>query len=324
MIDQRTRKDLATQTIELLEQGHGQRVAIIGNEDDAEFIATELEHAGVGTLLGHFGDGGPTSHPLARLADEEPDLVVVAEDGAKEAALREAAVHLRGCPRVVISGYAHFEYRNGAYHDLASGLEERSLANGYPNSRIHLYECLANAAALDLEGIVVEFGMFRGGTTLFLSRAIEQLGMNWPVVGLDTFDGFPPRESLFDMYDHPDLNEVTLDLARRTVAGRDVTVVPGDIRRTASTVAGRPVVLAFVDTDNYTPARATLEAIVDNVVIGGCIVFDHYTGVDSFKYTLGERMAAADVLVDDPRFFNLHGTGVFVRQWTAADAELSR
>lgn len=319
-MDQRMRKDLTEQTIELLEQGHGQRVAIIGDEGDAQSIATELENAGVGTLLGHFGHGGPVSRPLAQLADEDPDLVVVAEDGGKETALREAAVHLRGCPRVVISGYAHFEYRNHAYHDLANGLEERSLANGYPNSRIHLYECLANAAALDLEGIVVEFGMFRGGTTLFLSRAIEQLGMTWPVIGLDTFDGFPRRESLFDMYDHPDLYDVTLDVARRTVAGRDVTVVPGDIRQTASTVAGRPVVLAFVDTDNYTPARAALESIVDNVVVGGCIVFDHYTGVDSFKYTLGERMAAADVLVDDSRFFNLHGTGVFVRQWTAADA----
>lgn len=320
MIDRQMRKDLTEQTIGLLEQGHGQRVAIIGDEADAQFIATELENAGVGTLLGYFGDGGPASRPLPQLADVAPDLVVVAEDGAKEVVLREAAVHLRGCPRVVISGYAHFDYRNGAYHDLVNGLEERSLANGYPHSRIHLYECLANAATLDLEGIVVEFGMFRGGTTLFLSRAIEQLGMTWPVVGLDTFDGFPPRESLFDMYDHPDLYDVTLDLVRQAFSDRDVTVVPGDIRQTASTVAGRPIVLAFVDTDNYTPARTALESIVDNVVIGGCIVFDHYTGVDSFKYTLGERMAAADVLVDDPRFFNLHGTGVFVRQWTAADA----
>ena len=42
-------------------------------------------------------------------------------------------------------------------------------------------------------------------------------------------------------------------------------------------------------------------------------VFDHFTGTDRFRYTLGERMAAR-VLLDDPRWFCLHGTGVFYRQ----------
>jgi hypothetical protein len=42
-------------------------------------------------------------------------------------------------------------------------------------------------------------------------------------------------------------------------------------------------------------------------------VFDHFTGVDRFLYTLGERLAAKRLL-DDSRFFNLHGTGVFFRQ----------
>ena len=43
-------------------------------------------------------------------------------------------------------------------------------------------------------------------------------------------------------------------------------------------------------------------------------VLDHYTGVDRFVRTIGERMAAQELLADDPRFFNLHGTGVFIRQ----------
>ena len=39
---------------------------------------------------------------------------------------------------------------------------------------------------------IVEFGMFRGGTTQFLCEAIERLGQRWPVVGFDSFNGFPP------------------------------------------------------------------------------------------------------------------------------------
>lgn len=46
---------------------------------------------------------------------------------------------------------------------------------------------------------------------------------------------------------------------------------------------------------------------------GGAIVFDQVTGTDRFRYTLGERMAAA-VLQDDPDWLHLHGTGVFYRQ----------
>ena len=42
-------------------------------------------------------------------------------------------------------------------------------------------------------------------------------------------------------------------------------------------------------------------------------VFDHFTGTSRFRYTLGERIAGR-VLLDDPRYFHLHGTGVFYRQ----------
>jgi O-methyltransferase len=72
-------------------------------------------------------------------------------------------------------------------------------------------------------------------------------------------------------------------------------------------------VLSFIDTDNYTSAMAALEIAADRTVPGGAIVFDHFTGTDRFRYTLGERMAG-QVLLDDPRYFHLHGTGVFWRQ----------
>jgi O-methyltransferase len=72
-------------------------------------------------------------------------------------------------------------------------------------------------------------------------------------------------------------------------------------------------VLSFIDTDNYTSATAALEIAADRTVPGGAIVFDHFTGTDRFRYTLGERMAG-QALLDDPRYFHLHGTGVFWRQ----------
>ena len=44
----------------------------------------------------------------------------------------------------------------------------------------------------------------------------------------------------------------------------------------------------------------------------GAIVFDHYATVPDFIYTLGERMAADEVLTDRG-LLHLHDTGVFVK-----------
>jgi NTP pyrophosphatase (non-canonical NTP hydrolase) len=47
--------------------------------------------------------------------------------------------------------------------------------------------------------------------------------------------------------------------------------------------------------------------------VGGAIVFDHFTGVNRFRYALGERIAGG-VLLEDSCYFHLHDTGVFYRQ----------
>ena len=46
---------------------------------------------------------------------------------------------------------------------------------------------------------------------------IERLGASWPVIGFDTFGGFPRRSPL-DMYDHPDC-VFTLTAREREVVG---------------------------------------------------------------------------------------------------------
>jgi len=177
---------------------------------------------------------------------------------------------------------------------------------------IHIYQCLKNAARLDLNGVVAEFGMFKGGTTMLISRFIEALGRHWMVYGFDTFDGFPTPRSPLDMYSHPDCVYLDLSTVKRFFQGRNVEIIPGDLVETAHVLADKDIVLGFIDTDNYTSASRVLDVITDRIVIGGSIVFDHFTGRDRFLYTLGERLAAKRLL-DDSRYLNLHDTGVFIR-----------
>ena len=170
---------------------------------------------------------------------------------------------------------------------------------------IHLFQCLQTAARLGLKGIVAELGMFKGGTTALLAQFSHELGQSWKIIGFDTFAGFPPRRNVLDMYDHPGCHFTDEQAVRSHVERLGIEVVSGDIVATVGRLAKEQIVLAFIDTDNFTPASAVLNVIKDRIVVGGAIVFDHFTGRDRFLYTLGERIAAKRLL-EDPRFFNLH------------------
>lgn len=256
--------------------------------------------------------GVPVS-PFKELTQAQHDVVVVAADAEKEDLILEALPYIQGAPKVVLAGYGHLAFRDPVFHEELAQLLVPSLANGYPNSLVHLYQCLANAAHLSLRGVVAEFGMYKGGTTMFLSRVIERLGQDWRVIGFDTFDGFPPRRSLLDMYDHPDCVFTDLSAVRRYLGSRNIEIVPGDIVETRKRLESENLCVTFMDTDNYSPTKAALEIVRERTLVGGAIVFDHFTGVDRFRYTLGERIAG-QVLLGDPRYFHMHGTGVFYRQ----------
>lgn len=251
--------------------------------------------------------------PMEHLRDASPDVLVVASDEDKQDLLLAALPFIQGTPKVIVAGYGHLNFRDRVYDEERAQLLVPSLANGYPLSLPHLYQCLVNAARLGLRGVVAEFGIFKGGTTMFLARVIERLGVDWPVIGFDSFTGFPPRRSPLDMYDHPDCVFTDLEAVRSYLDGHNVEVVAGDIVETAARLAREDLVLSFVDTDNYSAARAALAVVKERTVVSGAIVFDHFTGVDRFRYTIGERIAGLPLL-DDARYFHLHGTGVFYRQ----------
>ena len=292
-------------------------VGILGMSEGALDVLSALRAWG-GEATGIYIDascaqsGSLPLKSVEALKQDAPGIVVVAGDENKEELLLSARDLLLPNTQIVIGGSAHYDFRDEIFVRVRDSLLVPSFANGYPNCLTHIFQCLKNAARLQLNGSVVEFGMFKGGTTMFMSRVIEELAMPWPVIGFDSFDGFPPPRSALDMYSHGDCEFKDESSVRRYFEGRNVKIVAGDVVETVRELVGEDVVLAFVDTDNYTSASAILGVVADCVLPGGAIIFDHYPGSDRFLYTLGERMAAKSLL-NDKRFFNLHGTGVFMR-----------
>lgn len=299
----------------IVNEGPGLRVAIVGWSEAAfEIAAMSLFRTGAATMEGFFAfQAAGSIRSLDELQNLAPDIVVVALDAGKEALLEAVAALVPPKTRLLIGGYAHFEFADEAYDRARENSYITSLANGYPHCLVHIYQCLKNAHQRGLHGVVAEFGMFKGGTTMLISRFIEEIGASWKVFGFDTFGGFPVRRSPLDMYDHPGCVFTDEEIVRAAFKGRNVEIVAGDVVQTASRLAIEDLVLSFVDTDNYTSARAIIEVIAERTQIGGAIIFDHWAGTNMFLDTIGERIAAK-VLAADPRYFNLHGTGVFLRQ----------
>lgn len=277
-------------------------------------IAEDLAFSsGAAALCGFYAEGGGESvRSLDALGSDKPDIVVIAEDDGKEELLEAVAKRVPATTRLLIGGFGHFKFRDEVFERLQQTAFIPSFANGYPNSLIHIYQCLRNAHRLGLNGVVAEFGIFKGGTTMLISRFIEEIGANWKVYGFDTFGGFPPRRSALDMYAHPDCVFRDVGLVRAAFAGRNVEIVEGDVVSTIAQLRDQDLVVSFVDTDNFTSARAIVDVVKDRTVRGGAVVFDHWTGADRHLDTIGERIAAK-ALANDERYFNLHGTGVFLR-----------
>src|SRR5260370_6255349 len=281
----------------------------------------ELTHRGLShRVLGLFDprcldDREPAVRGWTLLRELRADMLVVCEDAHKEQLLR-AYIALTGDPlpppQVVVAGMAHIEYRDSVFDDLNRPAMVPSYATGHPHTRIHLFQCLKAAAEVGLKGAVVELGAFKGGTTAWLARVIAELGLDSKVMGFDSSSGFPTPRSVLDLYEHPRCVFDDLPSVRASLEPLGVELIEGDIFETASRrLNGVPVLLAFVDTDNYSAARAAVEIILRNLVHGGSIVFDHFWTEQQYVYTVGERMAAQDVL-QRAGLLQIHGTGVFV------------
>jgi hypothetical protein len=177
---------------------------------------------------------------------------------------------------------------------------------------VHLYQAMRMIAARGLCGDIAEFGVYKGGTITFLARCALGLRLSCVIYGFDTFAGFPPRRSVLDAHDDPE-DEYFGEVAVRAHCSlyESIQLVTGEISETCQVLEGYRLVLTFFDTDNYSGTRAALPLCAEITVPGGVIAFDHYFS-PAWPTTFGERIAANEVL-GGQEWFNLHGTGIFLK-----------
>lgn len=141
-----------------------------------------------------------------------------------------------------------------------------------------------------LEGDVIECGVFRGKSLLRIGTWLKEHGCRKTIHGLDSFDGFP-RDGI---------GEVDLGPGRtaQKVRGRfrGASDAPGAILRTAADLdlpvklhvglfdetlprliaSGKKFCFVHIDCDIYESYRLCLDKLYDATVPGGVILFDEY------------------------------------------------
>ena len=167
-----------------------------------------------------------------------------------------------------------------------------------------LQQAVRVAAATPLRA--AEVGVFQGGTSRFIARALEALGANAPLLRvMDTFEGHASADLAGgrDAEHHAGLFSTTsFESVRDYLDGLPVALHKGRIQDTAHTIASEQFHFVHLDVDIYEPMRFALDFFADRLAPSCAIVVDDY----GFWTCPGAKAAVDEFVSARSDFFSLH------------------
>lgn len=297
-------------------------VVLLGFNEVMIELVSRFNANGLGNLVSGLADPNPGLHgrvvgdqkilSIKELRSIDIDTLVITSDRNKEDIIISFSEIDNRTPKIIVAGMGHLEFQDELYHEIFSSSYIPSRAFGHKNMLIHIFQAIKYIAEHRIEGSFAEFGVYKGGTTVFMARVLEHLGYNAKIYAFDTFGGFPGKKSVFDMYDDPHDEYFDFEAVSNYCKPHNIELIKGDINETYRRIEGIPLAFSFFDTDNYSPTKSALEICFQQTVPGGILAFDHYFCDERWVYTLGERLAIKE-FVDDRKIFNLYGTGIFLK-----------
>jgi len=313
--------ELLTQTLSAISKG-SRRLVVWGTDPIGLQFLTGLNALGFLPLVFGLVDHRKESQgrtlfglqimPPDYLREVALDTLIITFDKEKEVALELFSSDDTRIPHLVFAGNANYEFTDPVFDRIVSSCPVKSKAGGYPYMLIHLYQCLKHISERRIPGDVAEFGVFQGGTTVFMAKVLKHFSNDCRVYGFDTFQGFPAANHVLDAYTDEKCQFPDYDTVKNYCAPYNIELIRGDIRETYQTLSNVNLALTFFDTDNYSATKKALEFCAERTALGGFVAFDHYFS-PGWSQTVGERIAARQVL-HKMKFLNLHGTGIFIKQ----------
>ena len=192
------------------------------------------------------------------------------------------------------------------YEDLVQDLIDNKITMVRPDEFKTIFKHYPKIS--EVEGDVVECGVWRGGFSIFLSYIFQDKNV-WVC---DSYEGFQPVEIAKHSYDRErHTNHVThnavgpLAISLEEVQSHFKTYGLGDderikflkgfVKDTLPTSGIEKIALLRIDVDAYSATLETLEELYDKVQPGGYIIFDDsnlYETLDAIKAFFKQRNIA--------------------------------
>jgi O-methyltransferase len=183
-------------------------------------------------------------------------------------------------------------------------------------------ECIETALREDVPGDMLEAGVWRGGTVIFMCGVLAAHGADRVVWAADSFEGLPapdaenyPQDEAMQLHEL-DSMAVSEDAVRAALdsyglLSENVRFLKGWFKDTLPTAPIEQLAVLRVDADMYESTTQVLENLYDRVSPGGFVIIDDYgcfkecrQAVDDFR----RDRAIAEPLTE------IDWTGVFWRK----------
>ena len=175
-----------------------------------------------------------------------------------------------------------------------------------------IYQSLNHIKKENIEGDIVECGVYNGNTLAFIGEINDELKLNKNIWGYDTFDGFVKNSftdkdvdfktgkkvSYISTDIYYSLNDVKKNIFQNNNKNFEKYIfIEGDILKTLNNIENIPNKISFLrmDTDIYKTTKKQLEILYDKLVPGGVLHIDDYGICPGVKSAVDDYFSNQDI-----------------------------
>jgi O-methyltransferase len=147
--------------------------------------------------------------------------------------------------------------------------------------------CFQNILKDNIEGGLIETGVWRGGATIFMAGLVKAFGQSRKVFVADSFEGLPmPNPDLYPVdrgdqhYTYSDLSvsfdDVCNNFNKYGLLDENVIFLKGWFKDTLPLIKNEKLSLIRLDGDMYESTWQAIENLYENLSVGGYLIVDDW------------------------------------------------
>lgn len=171
--------------------------------------------------------------------------------------------------------------------------------DSYPEATELMCKKLKEIIDKKIEGDIIEFGTYKGGTTLRLAKTLKQLNSSKIIYSLDTFEGLKgmdtPKDKVPKFYKSSmksNINKVNELFFKNKID--NVELLEGLFNESIPKLKEKRFCFAYVDCDLYEGTKQALEFLIPRMNKKGIIFIDDYYS----KSFIGVKKAVLEILFE--------------------------